>query len=59
MTKRQVLDLKDDLTDLNNNLITLVNGVEIDDRKMVKSLEKISNELNSFIAKLEALSWED
>jgi len=59
MTKRQVLDLKDDLTDLNNNLITLVNGVEFDDRKMVKSLEKISNELNSFIAKLEALSWED
>ncbi|MBO6130996.1 MAG: hypothetical protein J6P28_03410 [Treponema sp.] len=59
MTKRQVLDLKDDLTDLNNNLITLVNGVEFDDRKMVKPLEKISNELNSFIAKLEALSWED
>lgn len=59
MTKKQVLDLKDDLTDLNNNLITLVNGVEFDDRKMVKPLEKISNELNSFIAKLEALSWED
>jgi hypothetical protein len=59
MTKRQVLDLKDDLTDLNNNLITLVNGVEFDDRKMVNPLEKISNELNSFIAKLEALSWED
>ncbi|MBP5359516.1 MAG: hypothetical protein J6Y69_10115 [Treponema sp.] len=59
MTKRQVLDLKDDLTDLNNNLITLVNGVEFDDKKMVKPLEKISNELNSFIAKLEALSWED
>lgn len=59
MTKRQVLDLKDDLTDLNNNLITLVNGVEFDDRKMVKPLEKISNELNSFIAKLETLSWED
>ena len=59
MTKRQVLDLKDDLTDLNNNLITLVNGVEFDDRKMFKPLEKISNELNSFIAKLEALSWED
>ena len=59
MTKRQVLDLKDDLTDLNNNLITLVTGVEFDDRKMVKPLEKISNELNSFIAKLEALSWED
>lgn len=53
------MDLKDDLTDLNNNLITLVNGVEFDDRKMVKPLEKISNELNSFIAKLEALSWED
>ena len=59
MTKRQVLDLKDDLTDLNNNLITLVNGVEFDDRKMVKPLEKISNELNNFIAKLEAMSWED
>ena len=58
MTKRQVIDLEEELTSISENLATILNGVEFDDRNLVKPLVKINNELAAFIGKLQELTLE-
>lgn len=59
MLKRQVLDLIDELTEMSENLATIINGVEFDDRNLMKPLVKVNTELVSFVGKLQDMSLQD
>ena len=56
MTRAQMLDLRDELTETNENLMALLNGVDMDDSKMMRPLAKIISEMTSFIAFLDEVS---
>ena len=56
MTRAQILDMHDELVEVNENLLTILEGVDMDDMKTMKPLAKISQELSSFIGMLDEAS---
>lgn len=59
MTRRQAMDLEEELGEISENLATILNGIDFDDRNFVKPLVKIQGELTVFVGKLKELSYSE
>lgn len=56
MTRTQMLDIRDELTEMGENLSTIINGVEPEDAPIVRPLIKLCQQLSAFAGKLDEMS---
>ena len=56
MTRAQMLDIRDEIVEMAENLNTVINGTDVDDIPIVKPLIKISQQLSAFAGKLDEMS---
>ncbi len=56
MTRAQMLDIRDEIVEMTENLNTVISGTDVDDIPIVKPLIKISQQLSAFAGKLDEMS---